>query len=148
MDSGAVQPNYPTVGFLQQPAGATSTTPGSVAVSTNMTTPAIVQVIETDTLLSSPGNTDYVNGLPITMTLANGNSYLTGNTATTAGSGQATFTNLQVSHAEMDDTLSIPAVTSGFGPFASYEFNVLGSLSQFAISAPSTAASCPRRSDR
>ena len=150
VDAGAVQTNYTSVNFAKQPAGATSSTPGSAAVNTNMTSPAIIQVLETDTLLGS-NNTDGVNGVPLSLTLTTDNAHLVNGSATTTGTGanvgEATFTNLQVSAPEMNDTLSLAAVTVGssqLGPLTSDVFNVIGPATVLLVSAPvSTTAGAP-----
>ncbi|HUB00638.1 MAG TPA: Ig-like domain repeat protein [Terracidiphilus sp.] len=130
VDAGAVQTNYTSIGFVQQPS--------NVNVSTDMSPAPTVQVVETDTLLTS-NNTDAVNGVPITLTAAAGT--LTGGTATSAA-GLATFDTLQISPAEMDDTLSTAAVTMGsltLPSVTSSQFNVLGQVTQLIVTGPGSA---------
>jgi Bacterial Ig-like domain (group 3)/MBG domain (YGX type) len=139
VDSGAVQTNYTSIAFVQQP----TTTEAAVAITPSPT----VEVLETDTNLSS-NNTDAVNGVPITLTLAAGNGTLGGILTQTTTSGVATFGNLTVSAPGASDELTTNAITvvsNGTGATtlasqASSSFNVYGAATQFAVSASSPVA--------
>jgi hypothetical protein len=142
VDSGAVQTNYTSVSFVQQPS--------TVALGAAMSPAPTVNILETDTLLTS-SNTDAVNGVPITLTYS-GTGTLSGNTATTAG-GVATFSSLEVStNPGTDVTLgaSVPVTPSGVTPAKtltatpSTSFNVIGPAKVLLVSAPaSTTAGVP-----
>ena len=139
VDAGAVQTNYTSASIVQQPST-------SVPVNTNMASPEIIQVLETDTLLSPPNNTDGVNGISLSLALSTDNAHLVNGSAITAGAGatagEATFTSLQVSAPEQNDTLVLGFITLGsitLGPWASSSFNVIGPAAHLAVTAPATA---------
>jgi CSLREA domain-containing protein len=87
VDSGAVQTNYTSVAFVQQPT--------TTAVSTNMSPAPTVEVLETDRLLSS-NNTDAVGGIPVTVTPSGGTYAGAPFTATTGSTSPfvASFSSL------------------------------------------------------
>jgi len=135
LDLGAVETNYTAVSFVQQPTTAFLGTP--------MIPPPTVQLLETNTLLTS-SNTDAPNGIPITLTYS-GAGTLSGNTVSTA-SGLATYSSLKVSNTPgMNQTLgvSIPVTPTGFTPATtltatSNDFNVIGPAKLLQLTAPST----------
>jgi hypothetical protein len=125
-DSGAVQSNYTSIQFVQQPS--------DVNANTAMSPVPTVQAVETDTLL---GSTDAVNGIPVTLTDLSG--HMSGGSATSSG-GVATFGNLQFSQGYLHDTLSTAAITvtgtDTLPSLTSGTFNVLATATHFAVSAP------------
>ena len=129
VDAGAVQTNYTSAAFVQQP---TNTNLGS-AISPDPT----VAVYETDTLLST-NNTDAVNGVPVTLTYSD-SANITGSLTATSGGGVADFSGLTPTVAETAVNLSysLPVYSSTSFAATSNSFSVIGPLAQFAISAPS-----------
>ncbi len=131
VDAGAVQTNYTGVQFVTQPAGSTASTPGTVLVGNAISPAPSVEVLETDTNLSAPNNTDAVNGVTVLALSLNSNptATLTGSTSQTTGNGVATFSGLTVSAAGTGDTLytlAIPITGSADLPaVTSYGFNVV-----------------------
>jgi hypothetical protein len=96
LDLGAVQTNYTSIAFVQQPGNTLFKTVISPAVT--------VGVLETNNNRTAPNNTDVVDNVPITLTL-NGPGTL-GGTLTQTTSGVATFGDLTVSDPGTGDTLS------------------------------------------
>lgn len=96
LDLGAVQTNYTSVAFVQQPSSA--------FFNTNISPAVTVEVLETNNNRVAPNNTNVVDNVPITLTL-NGSGTL-GGTLTQATSGVASFGNLTVSVPGTGDTLS------------------------------------------
>jgi CSLREA domain-containing protein len=134
VDSGAVQTNYTAVQWVQQPT--TVFFPATISPSPT------VEVLETDTLLSS-NNTDAVNGVPVTITFNGPGNLGSGALTETTSGGVAMFANLLPNDAAMNDTLETDAITVTTGvtlpTVTSGSFDVIGALSQFVVSAPSTA---------
>ncbi len=97
VDLGAAQTNYTSVQFVQQPTNAVFNTDISPAVA--------VQVLETNTNLPGPNNTDAVSGIPITLTFS-GSGILGGTLTQTTAGGVASFSNLTVSAPGSGDTLA------------------------------------------
>lgn len=110
VDAGAVQTNYYTatgqpVQFVQQPPSSTELN--------NSISPAItVQVLETNSLISGPNNTDPVSGIPITLNLENGLTLSSG-TMTETTSGTANFSDL------------VPSITGSNFSFSTSAINVV-----------------------
>ena len=139
VDLGAVQTNYTSVQFVQQPTNTNVNTAISPA-------PTFV-VIETDSGLSS-NNTDAVNGVPVALSYSGGASQIvsvSSLTETTAG-GVATFTGIVPKTVGTGFTLSVGAsgngleiVTGTVLTATSSEFNVLDAATHFAVSAPPSA---------
>ena len=96
LDLGAVQTNYTSVVFVQQPSDAFFNTIISPAVT--------VEVLETNNNRTAPNNTDVVDNVPLTLTL-NGSGTL-GGTLTQTTAGVASFGDLKVSAPGTGDTLS------------------------------------------
>jgi predicted outer membrane repeat protein len=130
IDAGAVQTNYTSVAFVQQPAGSTASVPGTVVVNTAILPAPTVEVLETNTLLSS-NNTDAVNGVPVTLTYSGGAGELSApdNVLTeTTANGVATYT-LAPNAVGTDFTLSTQAIavvgSQELDSVTSYGFNVI-----------------------
>ena len=85
LDLGAVQTNYTSVKFLQQP----TTTFFNAEISPAVT----LQVLESNSNLPGPNNTDAVDGIPITLTL-DGTGTLGGTLTQTTAGGVASFADL------------------------------------------------------
>ena len=139
VDSGAVQTNYTGVGWVQQP-------PASTYANANISPAPTVEVLETDTLLSS-NNTDAVNGVPVAIRL-NGPGALGGTLTQATSGGVATYGDLSPADAAMGDTLETSPITVVSGvtlpAVTSNTFNVIGTISQFAVSATTpTVAGTP-----
>ena len=96
LDLGAAQTNYTSVQFVQQPTNTSFNVPITPAVT--------LEVLETNSNLPAPNNTDVVDNVPITLTL-NGSGTL-GGTLTQTTSGVASFGDLTVSSPGTGDTLS------------------------------------------
>jgi CSLREA domain-containing protein len=86
VDSGAVQSQYTSVQFVQQPT--------STVVNSTISPSPTVQVLETNTNLST-NNTDAVNGIPITLSYSGGSREISGTLMETTASGLATFGGLK-----------------------------------------------------
>lgn len=95
LDIGAVQTNYTSVNFVQQPTTTLINTDISPAVTLN--------VLETNGNLTAPNNTDPVSGIPITLTFS-GTGTLSGTLTQTTG-GVATFGDLKVNATGTGDEL-------------------------------------------
>jgi hypothetical protein len=109
LDLGAVQTNYTSVQFVQQPAN----TFFNAAI-----TPAVtVEVLETNSNLPAPNNTDAVNGIPITLTL-NGTGALAGTLTQTTAGGIASFGDLTDTTPGTGNTLAtaVTVTPSGLTP--------------------------------
>jgi hypothetical protein len=139
VDAGAVQTNFTSVNFVQQPS--------TVALGTAMSPAPTVEVLETDTLLNS---NNAVSGIPITL-MYSGTGALSGNTATT-GVSVAIFSTLKVNTIPgTSETLStsVPVTPSVVTPAktltaTSADFNVIGPATTLVVSAPpSTTAGVP-----
>ena len=134
VDAGAVQTNYTGVQWVQQPPATTYALSGISPAPT-------VEVLETDTLLSS-NNTDAVNGVPITIAF-NGPGALNGTLSETTSGGVATYGDLSPTDAAMNDSLQTDAITVTSGvtlpAVPSNSFDAIGDVSQFIVSAPATA---------
>jgi CSLREA domain-containing protein len=135
VDAGAVQTNYTSVGFVQQPTD----TQASAGISPAPT----VQILETDSLLTS-NNTDAVNGVPITLNYSGGAAEIGGSLTSTTNGGVATY-GLGPNMPGNGFTLSAGAdgngifIVSGTTLTAvSQPFTVLGAAASLAVSAPST----------
>ena len=135
VDSGAVQTNYTSVQFVQQPT--------DTELTNNISPSPTVEVLETDTLLSS-NNTDPVNGVPIFLYYSGGNNEIAtpaNLNATTAG-GVATFGGLKPT-VDGSYTLSttFPVTNNGAGTSLSVtsdSFSVFGAASQLQVSVPNS----------
>jgi CSLREA domain-containing protein len=153
VDSGAVQTNYASLAFVQQPS--------NVDVNAVMSPAPSVQLLESDTLLSSTdcsggvvleGNNgcfDGVNGATVDLALGVGTATLTGNSTTTSGSGstagEAAYGSLEIAAPETNEELvaNLPVTPTGISPAftltaTSNAFNVIGSVAQLAVSAPAS----------
>ena len=120
VDAGAVQTHYTSVAFATQPS--------STSVATAISPAPTVEVLETDSNLTAPANTNTVAGIPLALTL-NGTGTLGGTATETTISGTlatsglvsgsvASFGNLTVSADGSGDTLSTnltitPAAAAG-----------------------------------
>ncbi|MGH9606155.1 MAG: Ig-like domain repeat protein [Terracidiphilus sp.] len=133
IDAGAVQTNYTSLAFVKQPV--------NVAVNTDMSAAPVVQLLETDKLLSS-NNTDGVNGATLGLTLAAGGGTLSGNSTVTAGAGanagEATYSSLKDDTAGMNDQLAASVTVVGTTTLSatSGEFNVIGPATQLVVTGP------------
>jgi len=107
LDLGAVQTNY-SLQFVQQPT--------DTAVNQVISPAPSVEVLETNTYLHAPGNTDAVNGISLPLSL-NGNGSLGGTLTASTTNGVVTFSNLTVSAAGTGDTLSATLPISPSGVF-------------------------------
>ena len=109
LDLGAAQTNYTSLQFVQQPTNTFFNADISPAVT--------VEVLETETNLPGPNNTDAVNGVPITLTL-NGSGPLGGTLTQTTAGGVASFGNLAITTLGTGDTLatSLTVTPSGVTP--------------------------------
>jgi CSLREA domain-containing protein len=130
VDAGAVQTNYTSVQFVQQP--------GAVVFNTPFSPPPTVALLETNTNLATD-NTWAVDGASITLAAATGTGPLTGNTATSAN-GVATFSSLEVTQPGLSDGLDAsvivtPATAAGTTTLSasSSTFNVIGNASKFVV---------------
>ncbi|MGA2352556.1 MAG: choice-of-anchor Q domain-containing protein [Terracidiphilus sp.] len=140
VDAGAVQTNYTTVTYVQEP-------PSTVTTGQHFSLPPEVEVRETNTNMPSgvwPPNFDAVNGIPITITT--GSATLNENTFTATSSGEygyASFNNL-VAGADGQYTLATEPITitpnseAVLASVSSDPFSVIG-VTQLAVSAPPTA---------
>jgi hypothetical protein len=97
LDQGAAQTNYTAVQFVQQPTDALINADISPAVT--------MQVLETNTNLTAPNNTDPVSGIPITLTQS-GSGTLNGTLTRTTTGGVATFGDLTIDTPNPGDTLT------------------------------------------
>jgi uncharacterized repeat protein (TIGR02543 family) len=108
MDSGSVQTHYTSVAFVTQPT--------DVAINTILTPAPTVAVLETDSNVGAPGNTNTLAGIPISLTFA-GTGTLSGTTTVTSAGGTqqasgliagsvASFGNLSISGYGSGDTFS------------------------------------------
>jgi hypothetical protein len=104
LDVGAAQTNYTSVQFVQQPTNA--------LINANIAPGITVEVLETNTNLTAPNNTDAVSGIPITLTVNGGP--LTG-TLTQTTSGVATFSDLEGSTPSTGDTLATSVAVTPTG---------------------------------
>ncbi|MGO8720673.1 MAG: beta strand repeat-containing protein [Acidobacteriaceae bacterium] len=109
LDLGAAQTNYTSVQLVQQPTDTFFNADISPAVT--------VEVLETNSNLPGPNNTDAVNGIPITLTL-NGSGPLGGTLTQTTAGGVATFGDLMISTPGTGDTLAtaLTVTPSGLTP--------------------------------
>jgi hypothetical protein len=105
LDLGAVQTNYTSVAFVQEPSDALFNTVISPAVT--------VEVLETNNNRTAPNNTNVVDNVPLTLTL-NGSGTL-GGTLTQTTSGAASFGDLKVSTPGTGDTLSTSLIVTPTG---------------------------------
>lgn len=96
LDLGAVQTNYTSIAFVQQPGDTLFKTVISPAVT--------VEVLETNNNRTAPNNTDVVDNVPLTLTLNGLGTF--GGTLTQTTSGVASFGDLTVSAPGTGDTLS------------------------------------------
>jgi hypothetical protein len=108
LDLGAVQTNYTSIAFVQQPSDAFFNTIISPAVT--------VEILETNNNRTAPNNTNAVGNVPLTLSL-NGSGTL-GGTLTQTTSGVASFGDLKVSTPGTGDTLStsITITPTGVSP--------------------------------
>jgi predicted outer membrane repeat protein len=97
LDLGAAQTNYTSVQFVQQP----TTTFFNATIRPSVT----LEVLETNTNLPAPNNTDAVNGIPITLTLE-GTGALGGTLTQTTAGGVASFADLMDSTPGTGNTLA------------------------------------------
>lgn len=133
LDLGAVQTNYTAVLLEQQPTDSLTYLTFFV--------PVTVEVLEINTNLVSPNNTDAVNVVPVTLTFSGGSSEISGTLTQTTSGGVATFNDLSISTVGTNYTLATNiSVTPTFALSAtSGTFNVtpntittLGTASQNA----------------
>jgi len=117
LDAGAVQTNYTSINFVQQPTNSVAGDP--------ITPPPTLQVLETNPNLAAPDNTDAVNDIPITLTLS-GAGALVGTLTQLSSGGVATFGDLIVNQAGTGDTLSatLPIAAGATQTAISTPFNV------------------------
>lgn len=106
LDLGAAQTNYTKIQFVQQPTNA--------VVNATIAPPVTVELLETNTNLSGPNNTDPVYGVPITLTF-NGTGTLGGTLTKITTSGGASFGNLSVNAPGTDDTLATSLTVTPVG---------------------------------
>ena len=123
LDAGAVQTNYTSVEFVQQPGNSVAGMP--------ITPSPTVAVLETNTNLSPPNDTDAVNGIPVTLTLS-GTGSLEGTLSQNTSGGVATFGNLISTQAGTGDTLavSLPLLPGTTLKATSIPFNVTTACGQ------------------
>ena len=133
VDAGAVQTNYTSVGFVQQPT--------NTLVNATISPSPTAKVLETDTLLTS-NNTDAVNGVPVTLTF-NGAGSLSGTLTQTTSGGVASYGSLIPTHDGANDTLETSAITVVTGTVlpavTSSGFEVIGPAAALSVSAPGSA---------
>lgn len=103
MDYGAVQTDYTSVQFVQQPTN-------SRLGQTILPAPT-VEVMETN---NSTGQQDAVNGIPVTLSFSGGPGEIAGALTDTTANGVATFSGLAVNTAGSNDsfTVSSPVLKS------------------------------------
>jgi CSLREA domain-containing protein len=136
VDAGAVQTNYTSAAFVQQPT--------DTATNSNISPSPTVEVLETDTLLSS-NNTDAVGGIQVTVTPSGGTYAGSPFSATTSSTSPflATFSSLDSSTSASGIDLVTSAITvvgsNTLGPVQSNTYNVGGSATHFSVSAPPAA---------
>jgi predicted outer membrane repeat protein len=140
VDAGAVQTNYTSVQFVQEPT--------DTAVNTAIAPAPTVEILETDTLLSAPGNTDAVNGVSIPLSYSGGASELSGGAASlsaTTASGVATYS---ITPSTTGSAFTLSAGSDGNGieilsgkalTAISDDFDVYGAAQKLVVSAPGTA---------
>lgn len=104
LDIGAVQTNYISVNFVEQP----STTLVNATIVPSVT----VNVLETNGNSTDPRNADPVAGIPITLTFS-GTGTLSGTLTQTTTSSIANFADLKVNAAGTGDTLSTAVTVTG-----------------------------------
>jgi trimeric autotransporter adhesin len=104
LDLGAVQTNYTSVNFVQQPT--------TTLVNTDISPAVTVNVLETNGNLPAPNNTDAVDGVPITLTFS-GTGTLAGTLTQTSSGGAASFGDLQVNAAGTGDSLATAVTIVG-----------------------------------
>ncbi len=97
LDLGAAQTNYTSIQFVQQPLGAVLNAAFAPAVT--------AEVLETNSNLPGPNNTDAVNGIPLTLTF-NGTGTLGGTLTQTTSGGVASFGDLNVNTVSTGDALA------------------------------------------
>ncbi len=97
LDLGAAQTNYTSIQFVQQPT--------NTVFNATIAPPVTVEVLETNTNLSAPNNTDPVYGIPITLTF-NGDGTLGGTLTQITTGGGASFGDLSVNTPGTGDTLA------------------------------------------
>ncbi|MGA7521133.1 MAG: right-handed parallel beta-helix repeat-containing protein [Acidobacteriaceae bacterium] len=153
VDAGAVQTNYTGLYWVPQPANSSASVPSTVPENTAIMPAPAVEVQETDTLLSSPNNTDGVGGIPLTLTTGltlSGGSSLSATTGpvtmgastvnaavfssltpTEIGSGFQLSSNLTVTPISVATATTLTASSS--------TFDVYGPAASLQVSAPSTA---------
>jgi hypothetical protein len=109
LDLGAAQTNYTAIRFVQQPTDA--------LINANIAPAVTVEVLETNTNLPGPSNTDAVNGIPITLTFS-GTGTMGGTLTQTSAGGVASFGNLTVNNPGTGDTLatSLTVTPAGVTP--------------------------------
>ncbi len=117
LDAGAVQTNYTSVNFVQQPTNS--------VVGNPIAPPPTLQVLETNPNLAAPDNTDAVSDIPVTLSF-NGTGALEGTLTQLSSGGVATFGDLIVNQAGTGDTLSasLPIVAGATQTAISTPFNV------------------------
>jgi hypothetical protein len=109
LDVGAAQTNYTSVQFVQQPT--------DTLINADIAPAVTLEVLETNTNLTAPNNTDAVSGIPITLTFS-GIGTLGGTLTQTTTGGAASFGDLKVDTAGTGDTLatSLTVTPTGITP--------------------------------
>jgi hypothetical protein len=130
VDIGAVQTNYTSAAFVQQPT--------NTLVNTAISPDPTVAVYETDTLLST-NNTDGVSGVPVTLAYSD-SANITGTLTETTVGGVADFSGLTPTALEtgVNFSFSLPVYSSTSFAGTSNNFEVIGPVSQLVVSAPSS----------
>lgn len=109
LDVGAAQTNYTAVQFVQQPT--------ATAINATINPAVTVEVLETNTNLAAPNNTDAVNGISIPLTFS-GTGTLGGTLTQTTSGGVASFGDLSVNTIGTGNTLatSVTVTPTGVTP--------------------------------
>jgi sugar lactone lactonase YvrE len=117
VDSGAVQSQYTSVQFVQQPT--------NTLVNAAISPPPTMQVLETNANQTT-NNTDAVNGIPITLGFSGGSGEISGTLTETTTGGVATFGGLTPNTAGTGFTLStsVPVIAGTSLTATSNGFNV------------------------
>jgi hypothetical protein len=139
VDAGAVQTNYTSVAFVQQPT--------NTLVNTSISPSPTVQLLETDTLLTS-NNTDAVNGASVPLYYSGTATQIAtpANLTETTSGGVATYSGLAPNTPSAGVTLAVGATGTGLQVLSgttltatSNAFEVIGQATKLAVSGPPTA---------
>ncbi|MGC1783072.1 MAG: choice-of-anchor Q domain-containing protein [Acidobacteriaceae bacterium] len=106
LDLGAAQSNYTAVQFVQQPT--------NTVIKTDISPAVTVEVLETNSNLAAPNNTDPVDGIAITLTFS-GAGTLAGTLTQTAAGGVASFADLNGNTVGTGDALATSITVTPVG---------------------------------